>query len=349
MAGSATTSITTHTETRERSALSWLQPAPRLLRRRLPVMGTEVVLTLVCSSRQRAAEMSASSALWDQLIAQGRDWWAWGPGLLAALNRELAGGAPARIPLPMRSLFTRAWELREASGGLFDPRMAQLVRLWGFDDATRLRSQPPADGELQPLLAALRAAPPYDGGSHYGPAPGIGWDFGGIAKGHFVDAALDLLALHGFNNATLDAGGNVAVRGSAPGRPWRIGIRNPRAAEGGPPLLATLAACDEAVNTHADDQRFFDWQGRRYGHILDPRSGSPASSLSSVTVMHADGTLAEAGGAALFVAGTQHWQALAQQLQLDQVMVVTDQGEVAATATLARRLQAEPGIDIRTV
>jgi len=150
-------------------------------------------------------------------------------------------------------------------------------------------------------------------------------------------------------SVTSASGGNVAVRGVRGDRPWRIGIRNPRVTEDSPLLLAALDTHDESVNTHGDDQRFFDYEGRRYSHILDPLTGAPAQGLRSLTVVHKDGTLAEAGGAALFVAGEQGWPALARQLGITQVMVVTDDGRVLATPSLAARLRMQTGVELQVV
>lgn len=312
-------------------------------------MGTEVSVTLaVGGSRARRESAVAAIADVERRIQEfGRHWWAWGDGALAAINAQLAAGNAAEIPPAMRTLFGRAWAVRQATGGLFDPRVAALVRLWGFHDMAALRAAPPPDADIEAALQALRGAPGYDGGSSYGPAPGIGWDFGGIGKGWIVDVALERLRALGFADAIVDAGGNLAVRGARGDRPWRVGIRNPRAKGSESNLLASMIARDEAVNTHADDQRSFDHDGVRYGHILSPLTGRPARELCSVTVVHPDGTLAEAGGAALYVAGRHGWRRLARKLGLQQVMVMTADGEVFVTGALAARIKPEPGTKVR--
>jgi len=282
-------------------------------------MGTMITLTVCAGAwtrRRRVAD--AMAAVQARMDAFGRDFWGFGDGRLAQMNRELAAGRHSAIPDDMRALFDRASSIRDASGGLFDPRIGALVRAWGFDDPARQRSAPPTASEVRAALAA--------------PA----WDFGAIGKGYIVDECLELLAARGFSHASIDAGGNVAVRGQRAGRPWRIGIRDPRGAASDT-LIARLDARDESVITHADDQRFFEHDGVRYSHILDPRTGRPARGLRSVTVVHGDGTLADAGGAALFVAGRQ-WRALAARLELDQVMAITDDGEIELTPALARRI-----------
>lgn len=322
---------------------------PPLVRRNFLAMGTEITVTLAPQRRgQFRSVKRAMSELKTLLRNFGHDGWAWGQGALSGFNQNLAGGLTPTIPHGLRTLFDRAWEIRQASGGLFEPRVAMLVHLWGFDSLERIRSSPPDDADIDALLQALQRAPDYDWASEtYGPAPNVAWDFGGIGKGYIVDQALDLLSELGFDSATLDAGGNVAVRGRRRDRPWRIGIRKPLGPNDdidAPELIATLEASDEAINTHGDDQRFFIHEGRRYAHILDPRTGRCASGLRSLTVVHADGTLAEAGGAALFVAGPQRWPELAPLLGIEQVLAVDDQGGVSVTAALAQRLQPEPGV-----
>lgn len=312
-------------------------------------MATEVVIKLACNPEQAAQARSALAEARAAIMRFGQEWWPWGNGALAQFNQALAKASGAAISPGMRALFDRAWQLRRITGGLFEPRIGALVELWGFNDMAQLRNVPPERARIEECLAALRGAPDLldDGG--YGPAPGVIWDFGAFGKGYIVDQALDLLGNLGFPGAMVNAGGNLAVRGRQADRDWRIGIRDPRTAAETPALLGTLDARDEAVITHGDDQRFFDHEGRRYAHIIDPRSGLPSRGLRSLTVVHRDAALADAGGAALYVAGQTDWRALAGALGIDQVLLVTETGAVLATEGLAPRLRAAPGISIGVV
>ena len=298
-------------------------------------MGTPIGVNLAVADERRDEAEAAIAVIERKLGVFGRDGWAWGDGALAQFNRRLLRGEAARIPAEMQDLFRRAWEIRERSAGRYDPRIAELVRLWGFDRLEHLRSAPPEGDEIALCLAALRDAPPYDGGDYYGPAPGVAWDLGGIGKGHIVDVALEDLRQAGFTNTLIDAGGSVAARGHRGDRAWRVGIRDPRGA--GSTLLATIDLDNEAVITHGDDQRWFEHAGRRYAHLLDPATGWPAQGLRSLTVVHADGARADAEGAALFVAGAE-WPALAARLGLDQVFAVAEDGSMRITARLAGRV-----------
>jgi thiamine biosynthesis lipoprotein len=320
-----------------------------LVRRSFLAMGTEIHLTVFAPTADAQANARQAEAGVEQLFHDfDARWSPWGDGDLARLNVDLAAGRVVEVPHAMQPLFRRAWTLHELSGGLFEPRIGGLVRLWGFDDAARLPTAPPASSALSAALAALHAAPDYVEGQAYGPAPGVMWDFGAIAKGAVVDQALAQLHAAGFDNAIVDAGGNLAARGRHGARPWHIAIRHPRP-ESGQRFLATLDVGDEAVNTHGDYERYFVYQGRRYSHILDPADGQPARGFESVTVVDRDGALADAGGAALFVAGPAHWRALADKLGLRQVVVVDAQGKVTVTAALAPRLQWPAGIKAEVV
>lgn len=317
-------------------------------------MGTVVTVTVVFDRGRRALAEAAIGNVERMMLNFGRDAWAWGSGALARMNQALAGGARVEVPSSLRPLLLRASEIQQGSEGLYEPRIGALVQLWGFDDVNNTPSAPPDEAQLAPLLAALRAAPPYEGGRYYGPAPGIAWDLGGIGKGYIVDAALERLAILGFNDASVDAGGNLAVRGTRGDRAWRVGIRDARLQLSTETLseanvLGSFDAGDEAIITHGSDQRYFIHDDRRYAHLLDPRSGMPAQGLRSLTVVHRDAALADAAGGALFVAGRQRWRSLAHTLGLDQVLVVTDEGHVEATPALMHRLRAQPGVHIRRV
>jgi len=326
------------------------QRTPSLVEHQFLAMGTAILVSVEAGDESRRPAAAQAVAEVQKLLTEfGIEGWAWGSGALAGFNRQLAGGAAPRVPPLLQALFARAWEIRQASGGLFEPRIGALVQLWGFDDPQRLRSAPPQAQEIAALLEAVRAAPDYDGGEFYGPAPGLAWDLGGIGKGYIVDLALDWLRRRGFADAIINAGGNVALRGSRGDRPWRIGIRDPRSAGELPQLLAALDVCDESIITHGDDQRYFEHQGRRYAHILHPHGGTPAQGLRSLTVVHGDGTLADGGGAALFIAGRGAWPSLAARLGIRQVLAVGDDGTVSASPALALRLQAEPGLRIEVV
>lgn len=332
--------------------MTWLKRSPPQVKLSFFAMGTDISVTiaLVRQSGSREKALEAIGEIEQRMQAFGRDWWPWSDGgALSRINRSLEQGEVADIPPEMRPLFANAWAVRQATNGIYEPRIAKLVQLWGFHDLAADPQTPPKAKEVTRLRNCIGHAPDYDGGFHYGPAVGIGWDFGGIAKGWIVDEALDLLMSRGFENAIVDAGGNLAVRGLRGGQAWRIGIRAPDSDPAAPELVGTMSAQDESINTHGDDQRFFLHNGRRYSHLLDPSTGEPARGIRSVTVVHRDGYLAEAGGAALYVAGPERWPALAHKLKLTQVLVVRDDASVEVTKALSVRVKLKQSVQVHVV
>lgn len=322
---------------------------PRLVVREILGMGT---LLSVSVYRDEAQDGAGVETALDAVEVLMRDyeqrWAAWGDGALGDINRRLVAGESAPIPEAMRELFAAAARYNRVSDGRFDPRLGRLVEVWGFDDALHFRSAPPADEAIADAVAALKSAPPLvEGAVSYGPASGVRLDFGAIAKGDAVDRVVAQLRAAGYPNLIINAGGNLRATGRRGERAWRIGIRHPRPnpRQAVQAVQATLEIDgDEAVVTSGDYERSFEYQGRRYHHLLDPLNGMPTQGLQAVTVVAANAALADAASTALFVAGPQHWQTVALAMGLDQVMVVDAAGAALATPRLATRLRYADGV-----
>ncbi len=116
--------------------------------------------------------------------------------------------------------------------------------------------------------------------------PAVALDFGGYLKGVALDRAAAIFKARGIGNALINIGGNVLALGKKGDQPWRVGIRHPRPEQAGGAPLATLELRDgEAIGTSGDYQRFFELDGRRYCHLIDPRSGAPATGTQALTVL----------------------------------------------------------------
>ncbi len=164
-------------------------------------------------------------------------------------------------------------------------------------------------------------------------------DLGGYAKGYALDRAAALLKQQGIHHALINIGGNVLALGSHGSRPWRVGIQHPRK----PGPLATLELHDgEAIGTSGDYQRYFELDGKRYCHLIDPRNGQPVQGVQAVTILtsgkHA-GVLSDAASKPLFIAGANNWQDYAQKMQLKLAMLIDSDGTVHLTPTMQKRLE----------
>jgi thiamine biosynthesis lipoprotein len=200
--------------------------------------------------------------------------------LTTRINRA-AGGAPVDIDAETAALITYADRCYAQSGGLFDITSGVLRRAWDF------RRQPP----VLPDEAALAAARARIGWADVEwnertirlPRPGMEIDFGGIGKEYAADRMATILFDHGIAHGLANLGGDVRAIGTqANGAPWRVGIKHPR--QDGK-TIASVELADGAVATSGDYERFFELDGRRYCHILDPHSGMPVRYLQSVSVV----------------------------------------------------------------
>ena len=244
-------------------------------------------------------------------------------------------GGYKRISDETDELLHSALTISERTGGAFDPTVYPLVRLWGFTEATQ---RVPSQDELQAALShiGIENVDAQDGFAEL--KNGAQLDFGGIAKGYAAERCVSILQAAEVEAALLALGGNVQTVGSKPdGTPWAIGIADPTQPE---QSLATLRFTGSlALVTSGGYQRYFEKDGVRYHHILDPKTGTPAQSgLASVTVLAQSGTLADALSTALFVMGldeaTEFWRASDDF----EAVFITDDGEIYATAGAAELL-----------
>lgn len=308
--------------------------------------GTLVELQVVGADAGLAERARAHAAA--RLDRWHADWHAWQPGPLTRLNRDLAEQGRAALPDELAGVLPRARELSQASGGLADPGIGALVALWGFHADEPPAGPPPDEHRIRALL---QSAPgigdlEIDNGRARSANPALQLDLGAFAKGIAL-ARLDAeLVQLGLDDFLLNAGGDLVAAGQRGERPWRVGIRRPR--DGG--VLASVEPRDgEAVFTSGDYERYFLWDGARFHHIIDPRTGFPARGVHSVTVIHPDAGLADAAATALFVAGPEDWPDTAGRMGVTLVMLVDDKGTVHLTPAMRERLklEAEPQPDVR--
>ncbi len=222
------------------------------------------------------------------------------------------------------SVVTEALRLHHATAGAFDITVAPLVELWGFGRARSNRV--PASNEISAALALtgseklfVRAAPPALRKAD----PRLAIDLSGIAKGYAVDALSELLARKGITNHLAQIGGEFLARGhAADGGAWRVGIEDAtRAGE----ILRAVELKDQALSTSGNYRNVHEVAGRKFGHILDPRTGWPVENgLASVSIIAPSSATADALATALFVLGPAHATSAAQHLDVRGILHSTD-------------------------
>ena len=278
----------------------------------------------------------------DQRLQQmHRDWHAWkGDGELMRLNRALAQGEPFTLSDQMLHLLREGQIYFRQSEGLFNPAIGQLIALWGFHNDELPGGTPPDRPQIEALVAANPGMDDLtiQGDRVTSDNRQVQLDLGAYAKGYALNLALDQLRTEGLANVIVNAGGDLCVAGQHGERPWHIGVRHPQ----GKGVIASLDVQDgECVMTSGNYERYREFEGIRYSHIIDPRSGYPVEHVASATVISRKGGLADAAATALSVAGPEQWQQIATRMAVDQVMLVDETGRVYLTPAMQKRIRFE--------
>jgi thiamine biosynthesis lipoprotein len=268
------------------------------LRREEAIMGTAIAVELWCEHASHGE--SAIAAVMQEMHRIDRSM---SPhksdSELSRINRE-ATSAPVAVSAEMLSLLVRAEHFARLSGGAFDITYAAVGRLYDYRTGQRPTAQ---DLEVARAAVGYRHVQLDTGAqtvrfTH----PGTCIDLGGFAKGHAVDNAAAILRRRGIAHAHVSAGGDSRLIGDRRGRPWHIGIRDPRRPG---ELVALLPLQDISISTSGDYERYFEEDGVRYHHLIDPASGRSPDALRSVTVLGPDGLTTEALSKTVFVSGLE--------------------------------------------
>ncbi len=309
------------------------------------VFGTRVELLIAGVPEAKA--LAAGSQVLAEFDRLHRTYHAWQPSALSALNAAIAAGKPMEVSLEFASCIRQLQQLAADSNYLFDPGIGRLIALWGFH-SDEFKARLPDETALaaltkqRPSIADIQ----LDGLRVTSRNPAVALDFGGYLKGVALDRAAQILRTAGIHNALINIGGNVMALGTKNGVPWRVGIQHPRPATvGGAPLASLELRDGEALGTSGDYYRFFEINGRRYCHLLDPRTGYPAMGTQSVTILIPPGVTAgmrsDVLSKPLFVAGDA-WLRQASKLNVIAALKVGAGGTVIATPAMRSRLKMMP-------
>ncbi len=252
-----------------------------------------------------------------------------------SLLDQLNGGQTVELEPDQAALLAQTIALSRRTGGALDPTLYPVTLLWGFTTGSY---RVPDEAEIRQALSRTGLDKLQLTDRSAALAPGAKLDLGAVAKGWAGGQAVNLLeGLNGVECALLALGGNVQTYGAKPdGRPWEIGIQDPFGS-GTAGILQLEGTW--AVVTSGGYQRYFESDGHRYCHILDPATGAPADSgLASVTIVARDGLLADGLSTALYVMGLEQGEAFWRDAGDFEVVWITDAGAVYATQGLASAL-----------
>ncbi len=266
-------------------------------------MGTRVEIQLWMDDEPQARQLIAAGMAEFDRIEAGMSTYR-ETSEISAVNRE-AATAPVVVSAELFDLVRRSLELSVQTGGAFDITYDSVGYLYDFRAHER-----PAETVIAKNLAAIDYRHVLlDAGKSTirFTRPGTRINLGGIAKGYACEQVVALLRKAGVTNALVNAGGDTRLLGDRRGKPWVVGIRDP---DDGSRWVTRLALDDEAISTSGDYERFFEEDGVRYHHILDPKSGKPVAGVRSVTIVGPDATLTDGLSTSVFVLGVERGLAL---------------------------------------
>lgn len=304
------------------------KPRPVLVSEERVLMGTQVVVKAVGNDRQQLQD--AVNDAFDEVSRLERLMSNFMPDTELSRINQQAGKAPAPVSRELLWVIKRSHFFSELSHGAFDISFASVGKLWNFragviPEATAIRSHLPFVNYRQIQIDDERS-------TVFLPSSQIEIGLGGIGKGYAMDRAMAVLNEHGIHNAMVMAGGDTLIRGRNGTDLWQIGLRDPNKVDG---ILAVLPLEDQAISTSGDYERFFVKDGVRYHHILDTKTGYPATQCRSVTILAPDAITSDALSTTVFVLGPERGLALIETLDDVEAIIIDRNGKMSLSSGLA--------------
>lgn len=303
-------------------------------------MGTRMAINVYVGDRPAAPAGAAIEAAFAEIERIEDIMSEWRPSSeLSQLNAD-AGGPMRPLSPELFEVLQRSKEIAELTGGAFDPTFYAVGQLWRYEPGAR----PPTREAIAEKLSlvdwrGIELDPATRSGRLAKPGMKVG--LGAIAKGYAVDRASALLTERGYPDHIVEGGGDTYISGTKGGKTWMVGIQDPE----GPGSVAAIPAQDRAVVTSGDYQRFIEYEGVRYSHILDPRTGFPIPqerSLRSITIVGPNATDADAIATAVAVMGEEAGFAFIQSRPGWDAALITHSGDLRVTPELAKILVYPP-------
>ena len=266
---------------------------------------------------------------------------AWRPSELKTLNRAFAlGKTPVTIKPDVAAMILDATKLSVQSKGAFNPSIGGLIEAWGFQQD----EFKPTDIDDNKLKVLVQANPQMtdiviENGKVFSNNQSVQLDFGGYAKGYALDLAINNLRKQGVKNALINIGGNIIALGQHGDKPWRVGIQHPRK----PNAIAVLnLASGWAIGTSGDYQRYFDLDGKRYCHIIDPATGYPVQGMQAVTVLIPPqsnaGVMSDVASKPIFIAKSDSRAEAAKSMGVENFLVIESTDKIWVSSAMANHV-----------
>ena len=284
------------------------------------IMGTRIVVELWAEDAVSATK--AIDAVIDEMERIDREMSTYKTtSEISRVNAD-AGKKPMRISAELFGLLKTSLEYSVLTDGAFDITYASVGFMYDF----RARKKP-SEQDIALALPAVNykhVVLNEKDRTVFFSKPGVRIDLGGIGKGYAVDRGIEVLQLYGVKQALVTAGGDSRIIGDRFGKPWVVGIRHP---DDKNKVIAKIPLTDTAMSTSGDYERYFDDNGVRYHHILDPRTGRSASLVRSATILAPTATRSDGLSKVAFVLGAEAALNLYNRLPDVDAIIVTPDGK----------------------
>ncbi len=283
------------------------------------IMGTRITVELWSEDKDKAE--AAIDALLDEMRHIDDSMSTYKPSSEVSQVNAKAADGPMHISKELFDLLVTAKEYSVLTDGAFDITYASVGYMYDFRKHVKPNEQQidkalPAVDYRHVLLDAKKQTVRFS-------QKGVRIDLGGIAKGYSVDRGIDVLKARGFDRAYVSAGGDSRIIGDRFGKPWMVGIRDPRKGEG--EVITRVPLVDAAISTSGDYERFFDEDGVRYHHIIDPHTGHSASKVRSATIIGPYATRTDGLSKTAFVLGPEKAMEIYNRIDdIDAIIVKLD-------------------------
>ncbi len=306
-----------------------------VLRTQRPMVGTAVDIVVEGADAQQLRNAT------EHAFARMRELEAllskYGPQSPVSRVSAAAGKHPVAVPPAVMAVLREAQRIHAVTDGAFDVTVGGL-KAWHFGEGVQQMPQAEEVARQLSLVGAQDLVLDTNAGTAFLRRRGMALDLGGIAKLPILEAGMRVLQEHGIDNAMVNGGGDVLVRGQMQGRAWRVGLRDPRTPS---QLLGAVSLQGSAVVASSGDyERYFLHQGQRQHHVLNPRTGWPTTGVHGVSLIASSVAEVNGLGASIMVMGADAGKALAQKQGGLAVLIAQSNGQVWKSPDMARQLGA---------
>ncbi len=260
---------------------------------------------------------------------------------VSMINRN-AGERPVKVSPETLEIIDKALYASENTEGAFDITVGPVVRLWDFKN--KVLPDKKTIKERLKLVGYRNIIMDKEKSTVFLKKKGIQIDPGGIIKGYAADKAVEVLKKNGIKSGIVAVAGDIKVFGKRPdGGLWNVGIQNPRQKSDKDEIIAAIGLSGMAISTSGDYQKFFIKDGKRYHHLLNPKTGYPVYDCQSVTVITKDAVFTDAFATGIFILGPEKGLDVMKKLGFDGVIVDKD-GKIHATEGIKNRIKWSSGV-----